>query len=541
MKLKTCVSPSGHFVYGVHRPSFHIENFREKPEEKDEIRSLGLDENGHPVLNSANFPIGAVLEPRADIIYEIPNAFPFRGATYIASNWADARSREPGDIRLTFKPPFSFTDSMRGCLGKTSDMDVLFSKLPQQILLTIAGESSDGEELSQLAALCCDFQLTGNAPEGLFHTTDPKGFKRPVIRNHVLFEALVNNPFLPDHLKEIMVLRPGVQGGSEIVGSYLDAAEGVHIYEYLRRNSYIPWGHFAANMAEDAVRYDMASLSLTDMTGLRHLYYQRTYSRVADMLGLKSLEPGKTASDEDLETVRRSISRHLKSQGGDNLDFNATLWGWNYGFNFTAGGYNLHGSHQQIHQQFALIPRAVDSESGFGQDRGPMDTYGCGDQIYAFIRRYREETGRHFFDAYVSAIHGNRRMDRQDETRNSLVVYADDHVLLFVPKAQTSQWELNLMTQRPLSNILETDTEVRKSLDSAMHKAMTVLTRLGVKMISVIEFSGRFALSDEKQHMLYAFLPKIPYSMGAFTEAQQRFINGHYPEDFAEACRRVLS
>jgi len=34
---------------------------------------------------------------------------------------------------------------------------------------------------------------------------------------------------------------------------------------------------------------------------------------------------------------------------------------------------------------------------------------------------------------------------------------------------------------------------------------------------------------------------KLPESPGAFTEAQLRWINGHYPEDFAAACRSRLS
>jgi hypothetical protein len=38
--------------------------------------------------------------------------------------------------------------------------------------------------------------------------------------------------------------------------------------------------------------------------------------------------------------------------------------------------------------------------------------------------------------------------------------------------------------------------------------------------------------------LLYSFLPKIPYSMGAFSEAESRYIAGHYPEDFAAACRQ---
>jgi len=40
--------------------------------------------------------------------------------------------------------------------------------------------------------------------------------------------------------------------------------------------------------------------------------------------------------------------------------------------------------------------------------------------------------------------------------------------------------------------------------------------------------------------LLYAFLPRLPESPGAFSEAQLRWINGHYPEDFAASCRRRL-
>ena len=71
-----------------------------------------------------------------------------------------------------------------------------------------------------------------------------------------------------------MVLRPGAQGGSEIVGEWPQDGQ-THVFEYLRRNSYIAGGHFAANMADDAVRYSIDTLSAADMKGLRHLYYQR--------------------------------------------------------------------------------------------------------------------------------------------------------------------------------------------------------------------------------------------------------------------------
>ena len=66
---------------------------------------------------------------------------------------------------------------------------------------------------------------------------------------------------------------------------------------------------------------------------------------------------------------------------------------------------------------------------------------------------------------------------------------------------------------------------------------MRILTEMGAKMITVIEFPKRVGVSDIDQRLLYSFLPKIPHSMGAFSEAQLRFINSHYPEDFAIACR----
>jgi hypothetical protein len=40
---------------------------------------------------------------------------------------------------------------------------------------------------------------------------------------------------------------------------------------------------------------------------------------------------------------------------------------------------------------------------------------------------------------------------------------------------------------------------------------------------------------------VYAFIPRLPYAPGTFSEAQMRFIGGCYPEDFAFACRKVLS
>ena len=111
--------------------------------------------------------------------------------------------------------------------------------------------------------------------------------------------------------------------------------------------------------------------------------------------------------------------------------------------------------------------------------------------------------------------------------------------MLFVPKAQTSQWELQLMPLRPVGNILEADEAMRRSLDEGIHTAMQVLGRLGMRMANIIEYAKRFQDTSD-QRLLYSFLPKLPHSLGAFSEAQLRWIMGHYPEDFATACRNKL-
>jgi len=128
-------------------------------------------------------------------------------------------------------------------------------------------------------------------------------------------------------------------------------------------------------------------------------------------------------------------------------------------------------------------------------------------------------------------------MDERNDRQADLVIYTDENVMLFVPKAQTSQWELQLVTLVPVGNVVEAGSAMRRSVDKGILNAMRILTGMGARLITVIEFSKRIGITDLDQRLLYSFLPKIPYSMGAFSEAQLRFVSGHYPEDFAAACR----
>jgi hypothetical protein len=529
--LRTCVAPEGRFLFGVHQPNFAVANLRSR----EYLQPLGLTTDGTVCLNTANFPPGDVEEPSADWIYEIPNPFPFRGTTYIGRTWAERTAANLTRIAIPGRPPVSLTRALRDHT-REGEADDLICHLPRPLRLALAATSTDPDDLIPLAHASCDFQSDPQTcrPLGLIYRTEPSGALRAVIHDEQLFDTVANNPHLPDLYKEVMVLRPGTQGQSEIVGEC--RRPGSHVFEYLRRNSYIPWGHYAANMADDAVRYAAGALTPDDVAAMRHLYYQRTYERTARLLHMPLSVRRRELGVEELEELRHRILAALSQDPSRPLAFNATLWGWNYGFDYAPNGYRLHASHQQIHQQYALVPATVTSPDG-----RLLPAYACGDQIQEFIQRYQRAHGRPFFDCYHQAIAANRRMDGRADRPASLVVHQDEHVVLFAPKAQTSQWELQLMTIGPVGNILEADTAVRTSLNQSLLLAMRALTGLGATMITVIEFSKRFDIADRDQRLLYSFLPRLPESPGAFSEAQLRWINGHYPEDFAAACRLKLA
>ena len=533
--LRTCVAPDGRFVYGIHKPKYRVVNLREN----DRLEALGRLGKHVQMDNSANFPPGDVDEQGSDWIYEIPNPFPFSGATYILKSWADEKSRNLSQISLSPTDQLSFITMVQDFIGTNKPdngtIDRFFQKLPQPLKLAIAANSTDPEDLKRLASLSCEFvyEADSDRPKGLVFKKEDNSAARPSILDHTLFEVLANNIHLPDDYKQVMVLKPGAQGNSEITGEWLGADGSSHVWEYLRRNSYIPWGHYAANMAEDAVRYRLDDLTREDVTAMRHLYYQRTYVRLARELGLEDPVSRKRIPAEELETLRRRICDKLSGREPTiPLKFNSTLWGWNYGADFSPSGYRMHASHQQIHQQHAMIPRSVESPDG-----GSLPAYGFGDLIADFADRYLQENGKNFFDAYIQAIRANKRMAGSAVGDHSLIVYEDQHVMVFVPKAQTSQWELQLVTLNPIGNIVEADTGTRQSLDAAILMTMKILNAMGVRMVTVVESSKRFDRDDTDQRLLYVFYPRLPQSPGAFSEQQLRWINGHYPEDFAAACR----
>ncbi len=539
--VDTCVTPNGSFQYGIHKPSYNVTNLRGNTK----IHPLGCyvennqSEKTEIVDNRRNYPLEDIEVKSSDWIFEIPNAFGFRGRTFIDKEWADSAAQNPDKIVLKENDPVSFTN----LLAQEGIDPYFLEKLPPSLHLALATSSTDQKDLITLAHLSCDIIMADAKPTGLSYIKDINKGYRPSIHNHALFEAVANNPYLPDSYKIVMVIRPGAQGGSEIVGEFSEKKD-THVYEYLRRNSYIPGGHYAANMADDAIRYSIKDLLPTDIRGLRHLYYQRSYVRMAEQIGLKIPGKRETLSEQDLEHLRLGI---LKLLG--HLDYSpATLWGWNFGFDFAPSLYRLHASHQQIHQQYAMIPDRVDRyEKGCHSQSGELLPYSLGDQVSIQIENYKQRHQRDFFTDYLSAIRTNTRMDERIDLGDSLIIWEDEHSLVFVPKAQTSQWELQLMTlpnkkrQSP-GNIFECDLATRKSIDAGILAAQKALSGLGAKMVTSIEYSKRInTKSPINQPLLYAFLPRLPESPGAFSEAQLRFINGHYPEDFAAVCRNRLN
>jgi len=521
---------------GIHDPGFEVVNLRKNTV----ISQLGRLPEGQAVENHINFPTSTVQADKTDRIYEIANAFPFRGCTFINSAWADRRAGKPEAVALPSRPNCSLTGALEKWQAETGTKGAgiphLLNLLPRPILLALAQASTDPEELAALAAKSCTFLYDDGQdgpPTGIaFMETEP-GRQMPRIHDHDLYDILGNNPFLPDAYKEVMVLRPGIQGNSEIIG---EADSGTHVFEYLRRNSYIPWGHFASNMANDEIRYSSNDLTQADMAGIRHLYYQRIYVRTAEQLGIDLPAKNRPLSPEELETLRREVCTALDKKTSGDLFLNATLWGWNYGFGFAQSGHRLHASHQMIHQQNAMVPKAVTDNSDT-----PYDCFSCGDLVTDFIREFKATHGKDFFPAYIRAIRTNERTDGIKDLPASLVVYEDENVVLFAPKAQISEWELQLMTKSPCAHILDADTATRTSLDQAMLSGVQALETLGAQMVTSVEFSGRFNTRETGQHLIYSFIPRLPYAPGTFSEAQLRWISGCYPEDFALACRKTLA
>ena len=193
-----------------------------------------------------------------------------------------------------------------------------------------------------------------------------------------------------------------------------------------------------------------------------------------------------------------------------------------------------------------MIPENVASyTAGCEHPSGLMAAFACGDLLAEVIEDYRQSYDRDFFADYRAALAANTRMDGRSDLPADLVIWSDGKSTLFVPKAQTSQWELQLMTLPSTAgflpgNIVECDTAARNSLDTGILKAQKALAGLEAKMVTSIEYAKRLGDKNNEQPLLYAFLPRLPESPGAFSEAQLRFINGHYPEDFAAACRRQL-
>jgi hypothetical protein len=536
-KLESCVTPDGTFIYGIHKPSYLVTNLREKTI----TDNLGADQQNRPVTNSDNYPDTDIMVEEAHWIFEIPNPFPFKGRTFIDKQWADTSADNPDKIALPQPAEISLTATLK----ESGFSQELISKLPAPLQLALATSSTDAEDLVWLAELSCEITRDSSGRIGLRYSRSASGKLRAVIHDHPLFEAVANNPDLPDDYKIAMVVRPGAQGGSEIIGEWTGGSNS-HIYEYLRQNSYIAGGHYAANMADDALRYSVEALTAEDMAGLRHLYYQRTYVQLAGQLGIEVVKESTPLTVEQLESLRLQITSKI-DETPDSLKL-ATLWGWNFGFDFAPSLYRLHASHQQVHQQYALVPENVKAYTeGNEKSSGELSAYSCGDLLEGVIERYQQEHSSDFFSDYLRAISTNRRMDGRRDLHSSLVVWQDEQAMLFVPKAQTSQWELQLMTLGKMGglapgNIIECTPLQRQSLDRGILYAQKALAGLGAKMVTTIEYSKRVATDKQlNQPLLYVFLPRLPQSPGAFSEAQLRYINGHYPEDFAARCREALA
>lgn len=519
-QLTTCVLPEGIFRVGLHKPCFSVKTLRNTTD----IQVLGML-NGLPVENHVNFPQTDLQFQHTEEVFEIPNPFPFWGATYILKTPADRTAQSPV---FTFAPQSEISDidcefyAHLKRLIQTESVERVIAFLPRHIWLNLAQNSRDADILAFIASISCELIFQNNKPIGLAFIQDENKGKRPHITDKELFEVVINNPALPNEYKLIMALQPGIQGSNPIVGEY-GPVGSTHVWEYLRSNSYIPGGHYASNMAQDSIRYSLNDLTWQDMNGLRNLYYQRIYTQLAHELGI--------SCRGSLEDLRMAVLKRMEE--GATTAHTSTIWGWNYGFDYSSSGFRLNASHQQIHHQFAMAPASVQTI-----DTMTMPSYVVGDLVAAFIQEYEKLYAVPFFSTYLKTIYNNKRIDGKTDRPASLIVYEDEYVIAHVPKAQRSQGEVQVMA-KTAGNILELNEIARESIDKAIYLVMKAFGRMGVKMNTAYEVSKRF---DRKngQLLFYCFLPRHPDSPGAFSERQERWITGHYPEDYAAYLRSLM-
>ena len=179
--------------------------------------------------NASNFPDGPITEPQADRVFEVANPFPFRGTTYIIKSIADNHARHPESIALPEPSPVSLSAVLKDWAHQQhlspASVDDLLARLPEPLKLALAATSTDPDDLVRLADLSCEFVYDSETsqPSGINFTCENGHPAKAAIYNRPLYETLANNAFMPDGYKEVMVLRPGIQGNSEIVGEWTGA------------------------------------------------------------------------------------------------------------------------------------------------------------------------------------------------------------------------------------------------------------------------------------------------------------------------------
>ena len=154
IKLRTCVSPNGRFVFGLHKPHFRARNLRLN----DYVLSLGETRGGRAQLNLLNFPPDDVDVPATHAVYEVANPFPFRGVTYIGKAWADGVAPDPTRISIASPAKVSMGQAARKALGISGQsLAGLFAHLPDPLKLALATTSTDPRDLELLAENSCQF------------------------------------------------------------------------------------------------------------------------------------------------------------------------------------------------------------------------------------------------------------------------------------------------------------------------------------------------------------------------------------------------
>lgn len=137
-----------------------------------------------------------------------------------------------------------------------------------------------------------------------------------------------------------------------------------------------------------------------------------------------------------------------------------------------------------------------------------------------------EERGQDYLGAYLAALEAA-----------DMIVWSDDHVVLYVPFGQIASHELQIMLRRPGCSFLELTKEEVQSLSIAESLVVRLYTSLGINMFNELLLSPSVDEMSRTFRLIFTFITR-DVELGVSELSQQYVVDRHPYETLEEITRR---